>query len=780
MQDLNAAEQSVIGALLLTNGKILDELDFNPRDYHQPVHEVVHRTIAEMKTNGQPIDALTVMDTLARAKEPIPATFLHDAMQATPSAASASHYAGIVTDAATLRRVQSAAVSVQQMVNDGGDADVIVEESRKLMDGTQPRSRNQRVSFLEDTMEATINYLDEDVDSIPTVWPSLNDIITGLRPGAVYVVGARPSVGKALALDTPIPTPTGWTVMGEVAVGEYVIGMDGKPTRVVAATEVMTDRPCYRVTFKDGSQIVADEQHQWLTSTRSARRSATPPGGYVFKRDSKYSRDQRHLNEVPCIKTTGEIFKTQRTGSDARVNHIVPSTKAVQGDVVELNIDPYLFGYWLGDGSSRWSTITIGTQDYQAFCDQVDDRGYYRTDHKAEAGHTVHISNRPIQKGGAQRDTMQKRLRELGVLQNKHIPMAYKRASEGQRRELLAGLLDSDGTACATSGRVAFAVTSETLARDFEELARSLGYVTYMGTKRVSGRSEDSSTCFTVGFMADREVFGLARKNARLKLDRKNSGRSIVKVERIKSVPVRCIQVDNQDHMYLCGEGFIPTHNSVVAMQMAQALLKAGSVAFVSLEMSVNDLTSRLISNELKIDMGRIVRHDLTPTDWKRISEWMPKRRHVPLAINDNSGSTIADIRAFARNVNRRKPLAGVVVDYLQLMSAPVGDRRPRHEFVSEMSRQLKILAMDLHVPVIALSQLNRSSESREDKRPGLSDLRESGSIEQDADVVILLHREIMGDKKNDISFAVAKNRHGATGMAHMQFAGHYSEVRDQ
>ncbi|GAA1337213.1 replicative DNA helicase [Arthrobacter roseus] len=414
MQDLNAAEQSIIGALLLTNGKILDELDFNPRDYHQPIHEVVHRTIAEMKAANQPIDALTVMDALARAKEPIPATFLHEAMQATPSAASATHYAGIVTDAATLRRVQSAATSVHQMVHDGGDADVIVEEARKLMDGTQPRSRNQRVSFLEDTMEATINYLDEEVDSVPTIWPSLNDIITGLRPGAVYVVGARPSVGK-----------------------------------------------------------------------------------------------------------------------------------------------------------------------------------------------------------------------------------------------------------------------------------------------------------------------------------------------------------------------------SVVAMQMAQALLKVGSVAFVSLEMSVNDLTSRLISNELKIDMGRIVRHDLTPTDWKRISEWMPKRQHVPLAINDNSGSTIADIRAFARNVNRRKPLAGVVVDYMQLMSAPIGDRRPRHEFVSEMSRQLKILAMDLHVPVIALSQLNRSSESREDKRPGLSDLRESGSIEQDADVVILLHREIMGDKKNDISFAVAKNRHGATGMAHMQFAGHYSEVRD-
>jgi replicative DNA helicase len=113
-------------------------------------------------------------------------------------------------------------------------------------------------------------------------------------------------------------------------------------------------------------------------------------------------------------------------------------------------------------------------------------------------------------------------------------------------------------------------------------------------------------------------------------------------------------------------------------------------------------------------------------------------------------------------------------------MAQPHGDKRPRHEFVADMSRQLKIMAMDMQVPVIALSQLNRASEQRQDKMPQISDLRESGAVEQDADVVILLHREIMGEKRDELSMLVAKNRHGATGLAELSFWGHYSRALDR
>ena len=196
--------------------------------------------------------------------------------------------------------------------------------------------------------------------------------------------------------------------------------------------------------------------------------------------------------------------------------------------------------------------------------------------------------------------------------------------------------------------------------------------------------------------------------------------------------------------------------------------------------MSNNDVQIRAVSSDLNLDVGRLIERNLTPGDWARIRDRRAAWGEVPLAVDDRSGVTITDIKRFARSVNRRKPLAGVVVDYLQLMTQQPGDKRARHEFVADMSRQLKIMAMDMQVPVIALSQLNRGSTQREDKMPQISDMRESGAIEQDADVVILLHREIMGDNRNDLSMLVAKNRHGATGLAELQFWGHYSKALDK
>src|SRR5205814_1822200 len=129
-------------------------------------------------------------------------------------------------------------------------------------------------------------------------------------------IAARPAVGKALALDTPLPTPSGWTTMAEVQVGDFVLGSDGRPTKVVAATDVMTDRPCYSVHFSDGSILVADEQHQWLTETRDSRRSPHAAWtGYNGYRDQK---------TFPAVRTTAEIAQTLGCETaDGRLNHNV-------------------------------------------------------------------------------------------------------------------------------------------------------------------------------------------------------------------------------------------------------------------------------------------------------------------------------------------------------------------------------------------------------------------------------------------------------------------------
>jgi replicative DNA helicase len=219
---------------------------------------------------------------------------------------------------------------------------------------------------------------------------------------------------------------------------------------------------------------------------------------------------------------------------------------------------------------------------------------------------------------------------------------------------------------------------------------------------------------------------------------------------------------------------------SVAALNAAMGLVGRGAVAFVSLEMSTEEIQMRAISKDLQIDLGAMERRDLSDAQWRKIAGRREAWESVRLAILDQSSATMTSIRQFVRSVSRRAPLGAVVVDYLQLIRAPRGWNGPRQELLSDVSRELKILSREFNVPVIALSQLNRESARREDKRPNIEDLRESGSLEQDADVVILLHRDLVAeDKIHEMHMLVAKNRHGPTGPCTMLFRGHYSDIRD-
>jgi len=206
-----------------------------------------------------------------------------------------------------------------------------------------------------------------------------------------------------------------------------------------------------------------------------------------------------------------------------------------------------------------------------------------------------------------------------------------------------------------------------------------------------------------------------------------------------------------------------------VGLQCAMVLSREGAVAFSSLEMNREEMHKRIISIGASIPMDSTMNNRVTPEEWERISRLGDQIR-PNIAIDDRAEVSVHDIRSFARSVHRTMPLSGIVVDYLQLMSSK--DNRPRHEVVAEMSRQLKILARDLEVPVIALSQLNRNSEQRNDKRPTIADLRESGAIEQDADVVILLHQE-----DDTLLLDVAKNRQGPPSLVRLKWQGEFARA---
>ncbi|KOX08912.1 helicase DnaB [Nocardiopsis sp. NRRL B-16309] len=223
---------------------------------------------------------------------------------------------------------------------------------------------------------------------------------------------------------------------------------------------------------------------------------------------------------------------------------------------------------------------------------------------------------------------------------------------------------------------------------------------------------------------------------------------------------------------------------STLALDFARAasIKNEMTSVFFSLEMGRNEIVMRLLSAEARVPLHTMRSGLMTDEDWARLARRMGEVASAPLFIDDSPNMSMMEIRAKCRRLKQQHDLKLVIVDYLQLMSSP-GRVESRQQEVSEMSRSLKLLAKELEVPVVALSQLNRGPEQRTDKRPQVSDLRESGSIEQDADMVILLYREDVHDKESpragEADIIVAKHRNGPTADVTVAFQGHYSRFVD-
>jgi replicative DNA helicase len=559
-QDL-AAEQSVLGGMLLSKDAIADVLEkLRPGDFYRPAHQNVYDAILDLYGRGEPADAVTVAAELDRRgllRRIGGAPYLHTLISMVPTAANAGYYAEIVNEKALLRRLVEAGTRVVQYGYAGAEgadvAEVVDRAQAEIYDVTDRRLSEDFVP-LEDLLQPTMDEIDAIASNgglargVPTGFTELDEVTNGLHPGQMIIVAARPGVGKALALNTPLPTPHGWTTMGDVAVGDQLLGADGRPTRVVAATDVMLGRPCYEIEFSDGTVIVADADHQW-------------PTGYG-------------------IRTTGLL----RAGLD-----------------------------------------TI-----------------------AAAGSNVRYGERP------------------------------------RATTLMAPVLDVDA------------------------------------------------------------------------------------VRPVRSVPVRCVQVDNPAHLYLAGRGMVPTHNSTLGLDFMRSCSIKNRMASVifSLEMSKSEIVMRLLSAEAKIKLSDMRSGRMSDDDWTRLARRMSEISEAPLYIDDSPNLTMMEIRAKARRLRQRADLRLIVVDYLQLMTS--GKKvESRQIEVSEFSRHLKLLAKELEVPVIAISQLNRGPEHRTDKKPMLADLRESGSLEQDADLVILLNRpdafERDDPRGGEADLILAKHRNGPT-----------------
>ena len=374
--------------------------------------------------------------------------------------------------------------------------------------------------------------------------------------------GGAAGGGKALPLDTPIPTPTGWTTMGALTPGDRVLGMDGRPTTVTRATGVMHGHDVYRVVFDDGATVYADADHQWLTYTaadlaaltrrdpawQARRRASRPRRGTGSRPDLAAANAARAHTPAPVtggVRTTRDILDTLTTPTGRR-NHAIPLPAALDLPHADLPVDPYVLGAWLGDGHSAGGAFTTADQ---WLVDELRRRGQTVTKWASRYGYGL--------------PGLLPQLRALGVLGNKHIPAAYLRASKAQRLALMQGIVDTDGHVSAR-GKVEVTLTRAVLARDVHELALTLGVKATIRESRATLNGRDAGPRWRICWTSTERTALMPRKADRLPVEvRRSTGwRFIVAVEPVPSVPVRCIQVDADDALFLAGRDMVPTHNS--------------------------------------------------------------------------------------------------------------------------------------------------------------------------------------------------------------------------
>ncbi len=392
--------------------------------------------------------------------------------------------------------------------------------------------------------------------------------------------------GKALSLETDIPTPGGWRKMRDIHPGDYVFGKDGKPARVLVESEIF-HKKMYVVKFDDGTEIEASADHLWTVQTKKSRATARRPiKGHTTWNNMRYDlRASGGWFETTTEGMSRDFGRARKDGKGTEYKYRVPIVEPVQYEEKKLPIDPYTFGVWVGDGTNNTTVITCSKEDKDEMMKNIESCGHTTKwyERKQEAGG---IGVDIVHKG--QKNPMREALRELGVFGNKDIPDIYLQGSIEQRLLLLQGLMDTDGH-CSKAGQCEFVQKDETIARKLHELVSSLGIRANIKKKKARCNGKDAGEVWRVLFWTDQKMpaFKLERKKSRLKetLSERMNAKSIIDIQEIETEPSKCIAVDNADHLYLAGRGYTVTHNSSFISALAWAVSivqrKSGSKCYI-------------------------------------------------------------------------------------------------------------------------------------------------------------------------------------------------------
>lgn len=633
------------------------------------------------------------------------------------------------------------------------------------------------------------------ITGLATGFYDIDRILGGLQPSHMVVIAGRPAMGKAQPLDARVKTAAGWKAMGELKFGDELASVDGAPSRVTGLFP-QGRKTIYRVTFSDGRAAESCAEHLWRVHYRSWER--------------------------PRVLSTAQIaamLERKRYRGRLWVDHC----SGHFGHAEPLPVDAWVLGALLGAGNLRGGSARFSTASLDMLID-VQVRLGAACVLKAAGGYNWRVVQRADHRRpgrcGVWPNPLKESLVALGLWdvpgEAKFVPEIYKTANRQERLGVLRGLLDTDGWV-ERWGSIRFSSASERLARDVVDLVRSLGgwasissketRYTYRGEKKAGRRS----WVVNIYHPQPKELFSVPAKIARASAAPRRRKMPVISgISVSREAEAQCIAVSHPDRLYITDD-YVVTHNTAlatsialnVAMQEEERARDAGEdpglVAFFSHEMTADQIGQRLISMLSGVSFEQVRSGNIKPMEMGLMVDAGRALERLPLVIDDKPAS-VPTMRLRLRRLARRRRLKLGIVDYLQLIR-PAGRHDSREQEVAEISKGIKAMGMEFGIPMIAVCQLSRAPDLRDDPRPRLADLRESGSIEQDADQVFFVFREEyyvekrepkQGDRQKDAEFAaqkaqweqkleavrglaevdLAKNRHGRTRTFRLRFDG--------
>ncbi len=752
------AECGVLGSIIIDPDAIVQVADFlYAEDFYRDAHRTIYEVIMQLYEQREPADFITICDELERRnrlEEVGGPAYITSLINQVPTSGNVEYYGRIVERSAVLRRLIHAAGQIAAVAYEEVDASIALDKAEQLIFAIGQRHARADFAALRDLLSDYMEKLDQlherrgSIVGVPTGFTDLDRLTGGLQKSDLIILAARPAMGKCLAAWTLIDDPeTGERLTIEESVKRkmsqiYGISEEGKVRVANISDWVDSDvKPCYRVQTRLGRMVEVTGHHPFLTVH-----------GWKPLHDLK-------VGQYIAVPTTVPAFGTDESWPIEKVRLL--AYFIAEGK--QENFPSYVWRWsrhylaeflhvLIGCGSSAYPSNTSAVE-FATAAQQLAIDVQHALTRFGIISNTWREGQNTWRVAITGDESVQKYQREISWIEKRSfVPVGAGVAERWGGDPWVAQTLQG--------------YEVPLIIHDIHDGARwaTQGSPPHSSTTPAPTGMKDAS----LRFIASPDIYW----------------DEIVSIEHIGEHQVYDLTVPDGAN-FVAQDIFV--HNTSLALSLAHnsAIKHKQSIAIFSLEMSKEQLVQRILSMDAGVDQQRLRTGWIEDEEWERIIYSMGTLAEANIWIEDTAGISTTEMRSKARRLHAEHGIDLIIVDYLQLMQSNMNGVRNknREQEISEISRNLKGLARELNIPVLALAQLSRAVESRQSKVPQLSDLRESGSIEQDSDIVMFIYRDDVynpeSERKNIADIIIAKHRNGPVGEVSLYFQASQTRFRD-